>query len=379
MKMEQGSVLIPDPCNDTLAYYGIRCLKKASSEFNINVLVSSDQVTNDNSWLDFYKCSAYIDNLFFSKYIMDSIEYLDEVIQIIENRKIDIVFPASEFGFKFVSKYREKLSKLCKLVALPSEDTLHTAFDKWKLHLFLKQHNISTPETVLLREFENVSEFNYPVLLKPIDGSGGNNIQKIDTLGKESLQLILNHSSDGYIVQEYIDGYDMGCSVLCWEGQILAYTIQQQLGVTKGFAPKIDKLKFVHDSAVLDIVTRTVNALKWTGIANLDLRYNSKNGKIHIIEINPRYWQSMMGSLSAGVNFPYLLYLLSSGIDFDLVSYQEKYYAKFSRFIKDALTGSLQYSLSDTNIKYYLSDPNSLIQILFNQIFRKKLPQKFKI
>ncbi len=378
MKIKQASVLISDPCNDPLAYYGIRCLKEASAEFNINVIVSSDKVSIENSWLVFYKHSAYIDNLLISKNQIDSVEYLDEVIQIIENRGIDIVFPASEVGFKFVSNNREKLSKLCKLVALPSDDTLHTAFDKWKLYLFLKKHNIPTPETVLLRRIEDISKFNYPVLLKPIDGSGGKNIQKIDTLAKESFQVILNHPSEVYIVQEYIDGYDMGCSVLCQEGQILAYTIQQQLGVARGFTPKIDKLKFVHDSAVIDTVTRTMHALKWSGIANLDLRYDSSTEEINVIEINPRFWQSMMGSLSAGVNFPYLLYLLSNDITFDPVSYQEKYYAKFPRFIKDALKGSLQYSLSDTNLKYFLSDRKSLFKKYFHKFLRKREPQKLK-
>ncbi len=368
MKIKQPSVLIPDQCKNPLAYYVIRCLKEASSEFQINVIVPSDQVSIDTGWLFFYKHSAYIDNLFFSGTQMSSIEYLDEVIRIIQNRGIDIICPASEEGFKFVSKYRDKLSKFCRVVALPSDEVLHTAFDKWKLYLFLKKHNIPTPETVIVKGVEQISQLNYPVLLKPINGSGGKNIQKFDSSTKEIFQFILNYPSDAYIVQNYIHGYDMGCSVLCRDGQILAYTIQQQLGVTGGFAPKIDKLKFVHDSAVIDIVTKTMNALKWSGIANIDLRYNSNTGQIYVLEINPRFWQSLMGSLSIGVNFPYLLCLLSNDINFDPISYPEKYYAKFLRFIKDALNGSLQYSLSDTNFKYFLSDPNSLFRLILYQI-----------
>ncbi|AFZ26283.1 putative ATP-utilizing enzyme (ATP-grasp superfamily) [Cylindrospermum stagnale PCC 7417] len=376
MKTKQPAILIPDSCNNPLAYYVIRCLKEANSKFKINVIVSANQESNEKEWLVFYKYSAYIDQLFFSENLMNSVEYLDEVVQIIENKEIDIILPASEDGFKFVAKFRKKLSTFCKVIALPSNDALDTAFDKWKLHIFLKKNNIPTPETYLLKEIEQISKINWPVLIKPIDGSGGENIQKFDTLAPEIFQVILNHPSEVYIVQEYIHGYDMGCSVLCQDGQVLAYTIQQQLGLTEGFAPKIDKLKFVHDSAVIDIVTKTMNALKWSGVANLDLRYNSKTEEINIIEINPRFWQSLMGSLSVSVNFPYLLYLLSNGISFEYILYQEKYYAKFHRFIKDALNGSLEYSLSNTNIRYFLSDINALIYLLFYKIVKTRLFQK---
>lgn len=375
MKIKQPSVLIPDQCDTPLAYYVIRCLKEANSKFKINVIVSSDQVPTGNAWQIFYKHSRYIDNLIFAENKIGSVEYLNEIIQIIENAGIDIVFPASEGGFKFVSKYRDELSKFCRIVALPSHEVLYTGYDKWSLYLFLKDA-VPVPKTVLLKEIEQFSQFNYPLLLKPIDGAGGKNIQKLDTWSKESFQAILNNPNEVYIVQEYIDGYDIDCNVLCQNGQVVAYTIQQPLGVEEGFSPKIDKLKFVHDSNVYDIVSKTMNVLQWSGVAHLDLRYNSKTGQLNVIEINPRFWQSLMGSLSVGVNFPYLLYLLSSDISFAPVSYPEKYYVKIGRFIKDALSGSLEYSLSDTNIKYLFSDPNSIFQFVLQRFLRKR---NFKI
>ncbi|MBW4639633.1 MAG: ATP-grasp domain-containing protein [Gloeocapsa sp. UFS-A4-WI-NPMV-4B04] len=371
MQIKQPSVLIPDHCNNFLVYYVIRSLKEASSDFKINVIVPSDHAPTDKSWLIFYKHSRYINNLIFSENEVNSIEYLNEIIEIIENTGIDIVFPATDVGFKFVAEYRDQLSNFCKVVASPSHDALHTALDKWSLHLFLNKHNIPVPKTILLREIEQFNQFNYPILLKPINGSGGENIQKFDTLEQANFQFIFNDSREAYIVQDYIVGYDIGCNVLCQNGQIIAYTIQELLGIEGGFAPKINKLKFVHNSAFIDIVARTMQSLQWSGVANLDLRYNSKTGQLNVLEINPRFWQSLMGSVSIGVNFPYLLYLLSSGISFEPVSYQEKYYAKIQRFIKDALNGSLEYSLSDTNIKYLLTDPNSVFQFMLYRFLKK--------
>ena len=46
-------------------------------------------------------------------------------------------------------------------------------------------------------------------------------------------------------------------------------------------------------------------------MANIDLRYDIKDDKLKVIEINPRYWGTLFGSYLSGVNFPYDHYMLS--------------------------------------------------------------------
>lgn len=369
--MKESSVFIPDTCKNPLTYYVIRCLKEANSELEINVIVSSDNQSYDNYWLTYYKNSSFIDNLFFAKHEIDSSEYLDEVIDIAKNTEVKIIYPASEEGFKFASKYRDELSKFFNLAALPTREALNIAFDKGKLGEFLQEREIPTPKTISVSEFQQGAKLNYPILFKPVEGSGGKDIQQFNSPNEVVIPSNYDSSQQNYVVQEFLTGYDIDCNVLCSEGKVLVHTIQRPLGVEAGFSPKIDKLKFVHDQAVLEVVEKAMSSLKWNGVNHLDLRYSSETGKPYIIEMNPRFWQSLMASLSIGVNFPYLQYLLSSGISFKPVSYPERYYAKFPRFIKDALKGSLQYNLSDTNFKYFLSDPNGLVKFIFHRFLGK--------
>ena len=376
MKFNKPSILIPDECDKPLSYYAIRCLKEADRHLKINIVIPCDRHKDNNYWLIFCQHSRYVDRLFFSEHKMYSVDYLQDVIQIVKNESIDLILPASEMGFKFVSKFRDELVKYCPIAALPSHDTLNLAFDKGKLGKFLQEQNIPTPKTVFVSDFLQGIKLNYPILFKPVAGCGGKGIQKFNSPEEISIPKNYDSFQENYVVQEYITGYDIDCNVLCSEGKILAHTVQLPLGIEQGFSPKIDKLKFVHDATVLEVVQKAMSSLKWSGITHLDLRYCSKTGKLYIIEMNPRFWQSLMGSLIVGVNFPYLLYLLSSNVDFQPVDYQDKYYAKHSRFIKDILSGSLNYSLNDTNIKYFLTDLNGIFQFYKHKLFNPILQLK---
>jgi D-aspartate ligase len=354
MNKKRITILIPDECENALSYYTARSLKAAKAEFEIYILTSSIRKLNDSSWLNFYKNSWYIDDVLFSEKSFGSIDYLEDCLKIIKDNNIDFIFAASELGFKFVSQFRNELVRLCNLIALPSETALHTTFNKFEFGVFLDKHNLPAPKTVLLKDFK-AEEFDFPVLLKPIYGNGGKNIKKINSLSE--LNLNSEIESKSYIIQEYINGYDIDCNVLCQKGKTVTTTIQIPLGTPRNFSPKVDKLQFVHDPIVLDLAQRMMDKFEWSGVAHLDLRYSAQTGKLYVIEINPRFWQSLLGSLVVGVNFPYYLYLVSTGSKLELVDYQDKYYAKISRFVKDLLRGSLDCRLNDTNLKYLLTDP----------------------
>jgi predicted ATP-grasp superfamily ATP-dependent carboligase len=64
--------------------------------------------------------------------------------------------------------------------------------------------------------------------------------------------------------------------------------------------------------------------LKFCGVALIDLRNNNQDDHIKVLEINPRYWGSLIGALSAGVNFLYFACLSGLGIPFDHPDYIHK-------------------------------------------------------
>jgi D-aspartate ligase len=114
-------------------------------------------------------------------------------------------------------------------------------------------------------------------------------------------------------------------------------------------------------------VVRAVMAeLHWSGVAHVDLRAHEESGEISIIEINPRFWGSVLGSLHAGVNFPYLACLNALGQEFDYPQFRDCRYvagttaAGIWRSGKYGITAS-GFALGDTVFRYILDDPLSSV------------------
>ena len=112
---------------------------------------------------------------------------------------------------------------------------------------------------------------------------------------------------------------------------------------------------------VLDVVARMVAAFNWNGVAHVDLR-DVVDGHIEIIEVNPRFWGSVLGSLHAGINFPDLACQAGLGVAVGAYSYALRQYAGGSAalqswtdlFRRQATNG---VRLSDTALAHVVKDP----------------------
>jgi len=118
-----------------------------------------------------------------------------------------------------------------------------------------------------------------------------------------------------HIVQEFVRGYGLSCNVLCQHGRIVAHTLQ------RGFLPPLGSfqvpsgVEFFRQDETMASICKLMAALDWNGVANIDLRFNELEQRALILEINPRFWGSLLGSLSVGVNFAELACRLALGLE----------------------------------------------------------------
>jgi hypothetical protein len=63
----------------------------------------------------------------------------------------------------------------------------------------------------------------------------------------------------------------------------------------------------------LDAATRLLAGVRWNGVAMVEYKIDEREGVARILEVNARFWGSLELAVSAGVDFPYLLFRMATG------------------------------------------------------------------
>lgn len=355
---ETFSVLIPDG-EVSVALYVAHCLVQ-SRKVKLHILSSRRW----NRCRFFYHRSSYQ----FRPTMGDNEEYFKAIADLVKRLNIDVILPVSTRGIKFAATRYQALSELAALPSLPSLQSFRTANNKWLLTEISHQHHIPVPRSISVTcdstFYQQLPSLAYPVLLKPIARQGGRGICQFEN--PVDVQRFLEAQDEEqfkgkYLVQSYVPGSDLGLSVLCRNGEILAFTIQEGI-VAQNFGP-LKAMRFVNHEQVLENGRKLVSALGWSGVAHIDMRYDRRDGQVKVLEVNPRYWLSLLGSLVVGVNFPYLNCLEALDIPFPVPEYQLGKYVHTGPAVKEIflkLVGKSSldgFSLRETGLRFFFSDP----------------------
>lgn len=244
--------------------------------------------------------SRYVDRCF----PLSATNTVEDLCKHLQHQSYDLVLPVSGPGISFIAAHGANIGALARIALIPTSSQLEMANDKWAFFQAMHKAGVPVPPTVLVDSATCTEQMpqDTPFMLKPRSGSGGQGIVKFTDAAEFRLRAHDFMGPDNpYIMQPYIEGYDMGRSLLARGGRTLAGTIQKP--TRRGFRPT-GALHFMHDSAAETVADQVAAALDWNGVAHVDLRYDIRTSRPVVIEMNARYWSSMMGSLVAGVNFP---------------------------------------------------------------------------
>lgn len=236
-----------------------------------------------------------------------------------------LLLPMTDITTLLVAQARETLNPLVRL-PIPSEEKIKLAQDKRHMVLLAQQLGISCPETFVFHDehgLEDVAQrIRYPVVIKPrfswflqnaqwISGSVQYAYDPKDLIAKyHKLHAQIPHP----LVQEKIDGEGRGVFLLLWDGELKAAFCHRRLrekppwggvSVHRESIPLHEEL--VQKSLAL------LQAIGWQGVAMVEFKVDSRDGRAKLMEVNPRFWGSLQLAIDAGMNFPLLLYRLANG------------------------------------------------------------------
>ena len=202
-------------------------------------------------------------------------------------------------------------------------------------------------------------------MLKPVGGGGGAGIVRVDNPSDFHRVWESEHikKAQEYILQSYIPDEEWSLSVLAERGEIKAYTLWRcLLAPKKGF--RIGRLvEYVDDENVLDIGAQLVSAMGWNGVADIDILVDTRDRTPKILEVNPRFWQSLLGGLRAGVNFPLACCLSALGEEYSCKQHTPVRYARPSLYVEVLLSRLIGRSppakvrWRESSLRFTLRDP----------------------
>jgi len=253
-------------------------------------LIGSNSVTHAAS------CSRLCD----SCYEIEDNDLSDNTDSVLKIIRLEIspternyIIPACTESTYFVSKYVTLSNGIENNYPISDYETLAMLDNKWSFYLFLKENNLSTPETHLLNKAHEYAPNKFPILTKPLNQQGGRGIIRSDN--QEEFSHALFSSKLPILAQEFIDGSDINLGILSCDGRIVSYVIHEK-------TPE-NVVLFKEHNEVLQIGKQIVESLNFSGIIHFDFRYDGIDGTVKVLECNPRVWGSMIHAVFADVNF----------------------------------------------------------------------------
>jgi len=374
--MKTISVLIPDG-DDPMAIEVIRSLG-LTQHVTVDIMTSHRWPSS--------RLSRFCRRCHFTTSDITDKDRCDAILKTIATVPVDVLLPVSVAGIRLIVGERQAFARHVALPPLPDSDLLDIANDKTALCRLAKHHGVSVPPFLAfpdeVPEHRALLRLAYPVLLKPPSLSGGRGfrlfhepqtlakfLEKNSSLGKRSTHNLL---------QSYLPGTDLGLNVLCRNGEILAFTVQENiLSASPPFGPATG-IQFVQDAHVLEVGRKLLSTLRWNGVANLDMLRCATTGETVLLEMNPRYWATLMGSVYAGVNFPYLSCLAALDMPFPSTDYRLITYTGKSLALKQALRMTAGrpflagFRFRNTEVWAALTDPLPTLASYWKRMLNKR-------
>jgi predicted ATP-grasp superfamily ATP-dependent carboligase len=205
---------------------------------------------------------------------------------------------------------------------------LRWAYDKRLTYQLAADQHVDYPATFYPRTDADLEGVNceFPAILKPATHSS------INRLTEDKAWRVTDHKellaknrearalmpADVILVQEMIPGSggsQFSFAALCGDGKTIAYLTARRtrqypidFGYSSSFVETMDVPEIVAPSQ------RLLAAIGYTGIVEVEYKFDLRDGRFKLLDINPRLWTwSPLGG-RVGMDFPYLLWKMMQGI-----------------------------------------------------------------
>lgn len=268
----------------------------------------------------------------------DSSRFLDRIRSIIRSNKYDVLITPEEETSLLVAQNVSELSQYIR-IPLASYEKILFARNKYNILMHAQKIGIHCPKTLIVKTLDDaqgsVGSMQFPMVLKPVIGTGGHGIRYVYNRNEFDLACIeMFKRYENFLIQEYIPGSNYyGVSVIFNANNQMrsAFTHKKirQYPITGG-ASTFALSVLMPD--LVEISRKLLSSIGWYGVANIEFKIDKRDGLPKLMEVNPRLWGSLQLAIASGLNIPYMMYQLAMNGDID-PNYEYKTGVKFRWFM----------------------------------------------
>ena len=226
-------------------------------------------------------------------------QYIAALLEIVRLEKIDLLIPLIDWELPPLAESARQFADLGCRALISSEWVVQTCRDKLATYRVLTDAGIDTPQTWSLADALALKRHYFPYFLKPRCGSAarGNYVVR----GFDELQTFGRRVEDA-IVQEFVQGLEHTLDIYTgFDGRPRCIVPRRRIEVRTG---EVSKGVIVKDRSLMAVGRRAAEVLReCRGVITLQC-IRTPQGRIRVIEINPRLGGGAPLSIHAGADFP---------------------------------------------------------------------------
>lgn len=213
--------------------------------------------------------------------------YLDEILDICKNEKIDGVLSLIDPELSLLAEHTDDFKAVGTTVIGSSYELCEMALDKFQMYHWLTMHGYKCAKSYMDKAAfyadVDAGKISYPVFVKPARGSASISISKV--YDKETVELLFAHEN-GLMIQEFLDGQEIGADVYIdmVSHEVVSIFTKKKLKMRAG---ETDKAVSFKDEKLFSLIRKFAVEAGYNGQIDIDIF--DVNGEYYISEVNPRF------------------------------------------------------------------------------------------
>lgn len=243
-----------------------------------------------------YRPGLYLAERSFLVPLLSSPDFNNSLLEICRKEKISWIIPTTDADIYYFAKNREQYEKKGTKILVSDFKTIKTCNNKKEFYDYFSKTNIPTPKS-FFSPYEMKGNVTYPLIIRPVQGYGTKNTYILKN--KKERDFFIGYVNDPFL-QEHIDGVEYTIDVLMdLTGRPVSVVPRERVYTRDGVS---DVGVTAKNPKLIDFALAVAENLKLVGPINIQCILQD-NGKLALIEINPRFSGGISLTMDSGADF----------------------------------------------------------------------------